>query len=317
MPNLRRGRIRDYPKCPYVVCLNFGLDPSTCDPNPGGESSELAAAETEPPRDRTPCGDRDRTPSGGDRDRTPSGGDRDRTPSGGDRDRDRDQAVETETEPQAVETETEPQAVETETEPQAVETETEPQAVEAVTWRRHRRERPFRRPRFHRNRHFRRFRIRGVGPSHLRFDDVHGIQKFATELRHSGKYLRTGFSYIPTPGGGKRPSLRLAPGQTVRAVMITPKGTLGRTSWRENGSWSDVRVSEEASSWNAFVSSDAYRAACVHDRGSTSAPASGTCTCPRRRWTSRGASTSRRGPPIRTLLVHVGRKDVGFRRRFR
>ena len=87
----------DYPKCPYVVCLNFGLDPSTCDPNPGGESSELAAAETEPQAVETAT---------------------------------EPQAVETETEPQAVETETEPQAVETETEPQAVETETEPQAVE-------------------------------------------------------------------------------------------------------------------------------------------------------------------------------------------
>ena len=202
----------DYPKCPYVVCLNFGLDPSTCDPNPGGESSELAAAETEP------------------------------------------QAVETETEPQAVETETEPQAVETETEPQAVETETEPQAVEAVTSTDG--NVPSADPAFTETDASGASGSAGLG---LPISDPTMCtgSKFATELRHSGKYLRTGFSYIPTPGGGKRPSLRLAPGQTVRAVMITPKGTLGRTSWRENGSWSDVRVSEEASSWNAFVSSDA------------------------------------------------------------
>ena len=148
----------DYPKCPYVVCLNFGLDPSTCDPNPGGESSELAAAETEPQAVET-----ETEPQAVETETEP-------------------QAVETETEPQAVETETEPQAVETETEPQAVETETEPQAVETDRTPSgggghvDRRERPFRRPRFHRNRRFRRFRIRGVGPSHLRFDDVHGIQ---------------------------------------------------------------------------------------------------------------------------------------------
>ena len=175
----------DYPKCPYVVCLNFGLDPSTCDPNPGGESSELAAAETEP------------------------------------------QAVETETEPQAVEAVTSTDGNVPSADPAFTETDASGASGSA-----------------------------GLG---LPISDSTMCtgSKFATELRHSGKYLRTGFSYIPTPGGGKRPSLRLAPGQTVRAVMITPKGTLGRTSWRENGSWSDVRVSEEASSWNAFVSSDA------------------------------------------------------------
>ena len=213
----------ELPKCPFTVCLGFGLDPSSCDPDPRGgavdqtppepdadvldqepieKTSELAAVETQ-----------------------------------------------TDTEPEPLETETE-----TETEPETSVADPSVEAVEATDG-----EFPsaatvasaasaaddFDAPGFV-----------GLGPPIADPATCTG-SKFATELRHSGKYVRTGFSYIPTPGGGKRPSLRLAPGQTVRAVMITPKGALGRTSWRDNWSWGDVRVSEEASSWDAFVSSDA------------------------------------------------------------
>ena len=80
--------------------------------------------------------------------------------------------------------------------------------------------------------------------------------------------------------------------------MITPKGTLGRTSWRENGSWSDVRVSEEASSWNAFVSSDACGQPAFADGGFYVSPGEWNVYVSKAAVDVKGASTSRRGPPI-------------------
>ena len=96
-----------------------------------------------------------------------------------------------------METETEPQAVEDRDRTCAVETETEPQAVEAVTSTDG--NVPSADPAFTETDASGASGSAGLG---LPISDSTMCtgSKFATELRHSGNYLRTGFSYIPTLG---------------------------------------------------------------------------------------------------------------------